>query len=53
MDSAMEWECRPGSGDGLAVLRLRQMHQPSRKHLIELAMTTARAELTPDTGAVS
>jgi AcrR family transcriptional regulator len=34
--------------DGLAVLRLRQMHQPSRKHLTELAMTTARAELAPD-----
>ncbi len=32
--------------DGLAILRLRQMHQPSRKRLIELAMTTARAELT-------
>ena len=34
--------------DGLAILRLRQMHQPSRKHLTALAMTTARAELTPD-----
>jgi len=34
--------------DGLAILRLRQMHQPSRKRLIELALTTARAELTPD-----
>jgi len=34
--------------DGLAILRLRQMHQPSRKRLIELAMTTARAELTRD-----
>jgi AcrR family transcriptional regulator len=32
--------------DGLALLRLRQLHQPSRKRLIELAMTTARAELT-------
>jgi BetI-type transcriptional repressor, C-terminal len=32
--------------DGLAILRLRQMHQPSRKRLVELAMTTARAELT-------
>ena len=32
--------------DGLSVLRLRQMHQPSRKRLVELAMTTARAELT-------
>jgi AcrR family transcriptional regulator len=33
--------------DGLAILRMRQMHQPSRKRLIELAMATARAELTP------
>jgi AcrR family transcriptional regulator len=33
--------------DGLAILRLRQMHQPSRKRLVELALTTARAELTP------
>jgi AcrR family transcriptional regulator len=33
--------------DGLAVLRLRQMHQPSRQRLIDLAMTTARSELTP------
>lgn len=31
--------------DGLAILRLRQMHQPSRKRLIELALTSARAEL--------
>jgi AcrR family transcriptional regulator len=31
--------------DGLALLRLRQMHQPTRKHLIDLAMTAARAEL--------
>jgi len=31
--------------DGLAILRLRQMHQPSRKRLIDLAMATARAEL--------
>ena len=31
--------------DGLAILRLRQMHQPTRKRLIDLAMTTARAEL--------
>jgi AcrR family transcriptional regulator len=31
--------------DGLAVLRLRQMHQPSRKRLIELAMAGARADL--------
>jgi AcrR family transcriptional regulator len=30
--------------DGLAILRLRQ-HQPSRKRLIELALTSARAEL--------
>jgi hypothetical protein len=27
------------------------MHQPSRKRLVELAMTTARAELTPDAAA--
>jgi hypothetical protein len=33
--------------DGLALLRLRQLNQPSRKRLVELAMTTARAELTP------
>lgn len=39
--------------DGLAVLRLRQMRQPSRKRLVELAMTTARAELMRDVpGAV-
>lgn len=31
--------------DGLAIQRLRRMHQPSRKRLIELAMTVARAEL--------
>jgi len=37
--------------DGFAILRLRQMHQPSRKHLIELAMTTARAELARDAAA--
>jgi AcrR family transcriptional regulator len=37
--------------DGLAILRMRQMHQPSRKRLIELAMTTARAELAPGTAA--
>ena len=36
--------------DGLAILRLRQS-QPSRKRLIELAMTTARAELTWDAAA--
>jgi hypothetical protein len=33
--------------DGLAILRLRQMHQPSRQRLIDLAMTTARSELSP------
>ena len=32
--------------DGFAILRLRHMHEPSRKRLIDLAMTTARAELT-------
>jgi AcrR family transcriptional regulator len=32
--------------DGLAILRLRHMNQPSRKRLTELAMATARAELT-------
>ena len=37
--------------DGLAILRLRQMHQPTRKRLIELAMITARAELTRDAAA--
>jgi hypothetical protein len=37
--------------DGLAILRLRQVHQPSRKHLIELAMTTARAELSWEAAA--
>lgn len=37
--------------DGLAILRLRQMHQPSRKRLIELAMATARAELSPASAA--
>ena len=37
--------------DGLAILRLRQMHQPSRKRLTELAMTTARVELSPDAAA--
>jgi len=35
--------------DGLALLRLRQLNQPSRKRLTALAMTTARAELTRDT----
>lgn len=38
--------------DGLAILRLRQMHLPSRKRLVELAMTTARAELTRDAPGV-
>jgi AcrR family transcriptional regulator len=38
--------------DGLAILRLRQMHQPSRKRLIDLAMATARAELGGDLAAV-
>jgi AcrR family transcriptional regulator len=33
--------------DGLAILHLRQMHQPSRQRLIDLAMTTARSELSP------
>jgi AcrR family transcriptional regulator len=37
--------------DGLAILRLRQMHQPSRKRLVGMAMTTARAELTRDAAA--
>jgi transcriptional regulator BetI-like protein len=37
--------------DGLALLRLRRLHQPSRKRLVELALTTARAELTPDAPA--
>ena len=32
--------------DGLAILHLRQMHQPSRERLIDLAMTTARSELS-------
>jgi AcrR family transcriptional regulator len=36
--------------DGLAILRLRQMHQPSRKRLLNLALTTARAELSPPSG---
>jgi hypothetical protein len=35
--------------DGFAILRIR--HQPSRKRLTELAMTTARAELARDTTA--
>jgi hypothetical protein len=33
--------------DGLALQRLRQLHQLSRKRAIELAMYAARAELTP------
>jgi AcrR family transcriptional regulator len=33
--------------DGLALQRLRQLHQLSRKRAIELAMNAARAELTP------
>jgi AcrR family transcriptional regulator len=37
--------------DGLAILRLRQMHQPSGKRLIGLAMTTARVELSRDAAA--
>ena len=37
--------------DGLAIIRLRQMHQPSRNRLVELAMTTARAELSWDAAA--
>jgi AcrR family transcriptional regulator len=36
--------------DGLAILRMRQMHQPARKRLVQLAMTTARAELAPPAG---
>ncbi|HZC40318.1 MAG TPA: TetR/AcrR family transcriptional regulator [Streptosporangiaceae bacterium] len=41
--------------DGLAVLRLRQMHQPTRRRLIELAMAAARAELgrRPAAGAAA
>jgi len=34
--------------DGLAILRLRQMHQPTRKRLADLAMAAARAELARD-----
>src|SRR5262249_15483718 len=33
--------------DGLGLVRLRQVHGLSRKHLIELAMHAARAELAP------
>jgi hypothetical protein len=39
--------------DGFALLRLRQLHQPARRRLVELALTTARAELTPVDPAVS
>ena len=38
--------------DGLALHRLRQLHQLSRKRVIELAMNAARAELAPDGPAV-
>ena len=37
--------------DGFAILRLRHLHQPSRKRLTELAMSTARAELARDAAA--
>lgn len=37
--------------DGLAILRMRQLHQPARKRLVQLAMTTARAELAPPAGS--
>jgi hypothetical protein len=33
--------------DGLALQRLRRLHQLSRKRVIELAMKAARAELAP------
>jgi AcrR family transcriptional regulator len=33
--------------DGLAIQRMRQMHQPARARLVRLALTTARAELAP------
>jgi len=36
--------------DGFAILRLRHMNKPSRTRLIELAMTSARTELTPNAG---
>ncbi len=36
--------------DGFAILRLRHQNKPSRPHLIELAMASARAELTPPAG---
>jgi AcrR family transcriptional regulator len=37
--------------DGFAILRLRHLHQPSRKRLTELAMSTARAELARNAAA--
>src|ERR1700722_197681 len=37
--------------DGLAILRLRQMHQPPRRPLTELAMPPARVELGRDGAA--
>jgi hypothetical protein len=37
--------------DGLALQRLRQLHQLSRKRLIGLAMHAARAELAPGSQA--
>jgi len=37
--------------DGLAIQRMRHMHRVSNKRLIELAMITARAELTRDDAA--
>jgi len=36
--------------DGLAVLHLYQMPDLARDHLIELAINSARAELTPAVG---
>jgi AcrR family transcriptional regulator len=36
--------------DGLAIQLLWHLHRPSRKRLIELAMTSARAELGPTSG---
>ena len=56
--STKEPSCTPGAIDdftlrfvalldGLALQRLRQLHQLSRKRAIELAMNAARAELTP------
>jgi AcrR family transcriptional regulator len=37
--------------DGLAIVSLRQMHRPTRKHVVDLAMTAARAELARDGAA--